>query len=590
MSKIAVAGLMTALGLTCRKIYVLAMAFTFAAPNLLFGQVSDAVNWRQTVNGEVEEWPIELPRPQSDVNDEVGRLLAWYHQRGFYEAVVDSVRSDSIETMAWVAPGEQVTVGIVILTGVTSFLPEQLAGNLETRSGEILDSDALERDIDGILAKYEAAGFVLASARIVRVGPSEQEPRKLEIAVHVDEGPLLELGAIEIVGGGRTKPSFISRATGMKIGKPLTGFDTDEIRARLEVTGLFSAVDSVRLAVDENQRAVMRVAIAENPPGAFDALVGYLPNAGSTGGGSVVGDVNILLRHVLGGGRSFGFRFSRSPGSITRANIEAEDPFIFGLPFRLSGRFNGFQQDSTFDTRSFGFEGGYRIQRLEFFASSSWELARPGSATLSTVPISDSWFAGVGFSYRHLDRAGSPRKGIELESNVENGRKTRETTRESPNGGSERVLETAFQQRLQASGRIYMSAMQRHIAVIGVDTRAIQSRTYDEADLIRFGGANSMRGYNEDQYRGNLTARFLSEWRFLLDPYSFLFSFVDLGYVNLPEINTSTPAERVADEWLVGYGVGLQLHTQAGLFVMSLAFNGDEGLQAKVHIGMTLGL
>ena len=29
---------------------------------------------------------------------------------------------------------------------------------------------------------------------------------------------------------------------------------------------------------------------------------------------------------------------------------------------------------------------------------------------------------------------------------------------------------------------------------------------------------------------------------------------------------------------------------QAGLFTMSLAFNGDEGLEAKVHVGMTLGL
>ena len=99
-----------------------------------------------------------------------------------------------------------------------------------------------------------------------------------------------------------------------------------------------------------------------------------------------------------------------------------------------------------------------------------------------------------------------------------------------------------------------------------------------------------MRGYNENQFRGNLTARLLSEWRYLLDPFSFLFVFIDLGYVNLPEVNTLSPAERVADEWLVGYGVGLQLQTQAGLFTMSLAFNGDEGFEAKVHVGMTLGL
>jgi outer membrane protein assembly factor BamA len=257
---------------------------------------------------------------------------------------------------------------------------------------------------------------------------------------------------------------------------------------------------------------------------------------------------------------------------------------------RLAGRFSGFQQDSTFDIRSYGLEGGYRIQRLEVFASISRELTRPGSANSTAVPRSDSWFAGVGFSYKKVDHRASPRKGIEVESNVENGRKERETVRTTPQGLSERVIESVFQQRLRARGRLYMPVKRRHVAALGFDSQAIQSRTYDDADLIRFGGANSMRGYNEDQFRGNLTIRMLGEWRYLLDRFSFLFAFLDLGYVNVPELNTTSPAERVAEEWLLGYGVGLQMTTQAGLFTMSLALNRDEGLEAKVHVGMTLGL
>jgi len=548
------------------------------------------LSWRQIVDGEEQDWPTSTAGPESATGEAIDELLVWYQERGYYEAVVDSVRQDSLEAIVWVARGRQMTVGEVILTGARTYLPQQLLDGFKTRPGRVLDVGTLERDIIGMLARYEEKGYVLASAQIVRLAPAEDDRNRLEIAIHIDEGPLLELGAIEIVGNGRTTPTFVSRATGIKIGKPLTGFDPEGIRARLETTGLFASVDSVRLAVDENQRAIMKITLAENPPGAFDALLGYLPNAGSSSGGTVVGDVNILLRHVLGGGRSFSFRFQRNPGSISRVNLKADDPFIFGLPLRLAGRFNGFQQDSTFDTRSYGFEGGYRIQQLELSANTSWELTRPGSAKSSTVPRSNSWFAGVGFSFRNLDRRASPRQGIEIESNVENGRKERVLVRDRTEGGTERVLETAFQQRLRVSGRLYTLVKQRHIAVVGIETRAIQSRTYDDADLIRFGGANSMRGYNEDQFFGNLTVRALSEWRYLLDPFSFLFTFVDLGYVNLPEVNTENAAERVVDQWLVGYGVGLQMQTQAGLFTMSLAFNGDEGLQAKVHVWMTLGL
>ena len=99
-----------------------------------------------------------------------------------------------------------------------------------------------------------------------------------------------------------------------------------------------------------------------------------------------------------------------------------------------------------------------------------------------------------------------------------------------------------------------------------------------------------MRGYNEDQFRGNLTMRVLSEWRYLIDRSSFLFAFLDLGFVNLPEVNTVTAAETISQEWLVGYGFGMQLQTEAGIFTVSLAFNRQDALEGKVHVGMTLGL
>jgi outer membrane protein assembly factor BamA len=560
-----------------------------AAQDAAGDSTAHVADWTYVVDGRKMDWPAGLSPQTSDEDEALEGLLVWYRRQGYYAAAVDSVKSDSLIRTVWLDLGTQVTVGRVILTGPTLFQPVQLLDDFGTQPGKVLDVHVLERDIDRLLTRYEKRGMVLASAQVVRVAPAEDDPTRLEVAIHIDEGPLLPLGAIEISGRARTRPEFVSRATGLRIGKPLVGFDPAVIRDRLETTELFTEIDSIRLAVNENQEAILRIALKEEPPGAFDALLGYLPNAGISGGGTVVGDVNILLRHVLGGGRSFAFRFQRNPGSVTRVNVRAEDPFIFGLPFRLAGHFDGFQQDSTYDSRSYGIEGGYRIQRLELFANGSRELTRPGSARSSTVPSSDSWFAGVGFSYRTIASRASPRKGVDVESVVENGRKERETFR-TGSEGQERVLETVFQQRLRARARLYAPVRRRSVAVLGVDTRAIQSGTYDEADLVRFGGANSMRGYNEDQFRGNLAIRLLSEWRYLLERRSFLFAFVDFGYINLPEVNTVTEPDRVSEEWLVGYGMGLQIETEAGLFKMSLAFNADDGIDAKVHLGMTLGL
>lgn len=558
-------------------------------------EVETRVAWIHIVDGVRSEWPLDNLTSLTGIYETASDLLVWHQSDGYYHAAIDSLHVEDAlagqpaQATIYVTRHARSELGRVTITGMTQFSERQLLDPMATRSGTVLNKDVLEEDLAQILSRYEERGFVLTKVQIARLAPNDHG--QIDVVIHVEEGPLLELAGIEITGGTRTKPSFVARVTGLKVGQPLKGYDPVELAAELESTGLFRRVDSVRIAVDTDQNTILKVALVEEAPGAFDALLGYLPSAGPDGGGSVVGNVNILLRHVLGGGRSFDFKFNKNPGSVTRVSVAGEDPFIFGSPLRLAVRFDGFQQDSTYDSRGYGIEGGLRAgQHIELFANLTRELTRPGSVGAGNVPRSDSWFAGFGFSYRQLDRRSSPRRGVEFVSNLENGRKEREIRITTGENAGDRVIETNFQQRLHVRGRAYMPLGVRSVGVLGVDTRGVQSRSYDDADLVRFGGANSMRGYNEEQFRGNLAGRLLTEWRYLLDRSSYFFAFFDLGYVSIPELNTTSKAAVLNQELLTGYGVGLQLWTEAGLFTISLGFNPDDGLEAKVHVGMTLGL
>jgi outer membrane protein assembly factor BamA len=146
------------------------------------------------------------------------------------------------------------------------------------------------------------------------------------------------------------------------------------------------------------------------------------------------------------------------------------------------------------------------------------------------------------------------------------------------------------QQRFSFSGRAYIPVSLRHVGVLGLDARGVQSPSYDLSDLLKIGGAQSLRGYNEEQFRGNVVARLLSEWRYLIDRTSHMFVFFDLGYYGAPDVGSSMNVVDRRNEFLTGYGFGLELGTGAGQFSVSLGFNRDEGLDAKVHLGMSLGL
>ncbi|MEM6335986.1 MAG: POTRA domain-containing protein [Bacteroidota bacterium] len=539
-------------------------------------------------DGEVELPWVYRVAPLDSLDSVVSDVLRLEREAGYLQARIDSVAVDSTDAPERVHivlnRGARTVVSRLRLTGTTLFDPQELAIEFDTKPGQPLVQRVLEGDLDRLLRRYERAGRVLAKAQIARI---DVDSLGLDVRVRIDEGQVLELAGLDLVGGRRTSEGYAARVAGLQPGKPLLRYDPDEIQRRLAETGVFRNVESVALDLDEERKAIVRIAVEEEAPGTFDVVLGYVPDPRPDRSGTVVGNVNVVLKHVLGAGRSFGFLFNRLPGQVTKLDVQASDPYVLGWPVRISGSFNGLQQDSTFNSRRFGLEAGVRVfDHLETFVSLSQEQTEPVAEQGSRVPPSDAFFAGVGFAYRRLDQLVNPRRGGTLISRLEEGRKQRRVERDG-----ELIEELVRQQRLSVVGRLYVPVRRRHVAVLGVDGYVLQSGAYDESDLFRLGGATSLRGYVEEQFLGNVAGRVIGEWRYILDRTSYLFAFTDIGYLRRPSTDLSgiTPTI-VQREVLPGYGIGMQFGTGAGLFTLSLAFNPDEGLGSKVHAGLSLGL
>ena len=109
----------------------------------------------------------------------------------------------------------------------------------------------------------------------------------------------------------------------------------------------------------------------------------------------------------------------------------------------------------------------------------------------------------------------------------------------------------------------------------------------DEGDLVRFGGAASFRGYDEQALLARSYGRALAEYRLLIDDVSFAFAFVDAGALDRPAV----PGAAADTRGLLGYGAGLRVRTGLGLATVTYALNPDLSLgRGKVHVGLTVGL
>lgn len=523
---------------------------------------------------------------------------------GFPFARVDSAHVAGAQRAVWVTPGLRRLVASVEIEGVASRLAGMLAEDLLVQPGGVLAAETLERDARFLADALAWRGFPDASVtphvteldfageeRTLR-GKVVDEGEGPRVVFRVDVGERAVLRRVE-VSGGRLRPEAVARLTDLAPGDPFQGADLEAIRQGLLATGLFESVGTPTLARTVSGDVVLQVPAEAGPPGLFDLVLGYLPPAGGKGGG-VVGTGRLDLLSPFGGGRHAEVALRRLPGLVSSFDFTLRDPFVAGLPVSAEVSFVGRAQDSTYARQRGAVQVGTRVARgLEVSLLLARESTAPGRgadgevAAIQRVRSASSWLAGVAFTLRRLDRPLNPRQGLRVETLVEQGRRviTGELLEKT------RVSE----QRLTVESRGYLPLARAHVLALGLEARAVfgvlgerpaQPR-FDEGDLLRIGGAATLRGYDEDAFMGNLVGRGLMEYRFLIDEVSFAFAFADLGVVSRPALRTLEAEQRL----LPGYGLGAQLRTGLGLTTLTYAVSPDLPLtRGKIHLGLTVGL
>ena len=99
----------------------------------------------------------------------------------------------------------------------------------------------------------------------------------------------------------------------------------------------------------------------------------------------------------------------------------------------------------------------------------------------------------------------------------------------------------------------------------------LQSDDYIINELYRFGGINSIRGFNENALQGNMFSSLLTEYRYVLSPSIYVHSIMDFAYFQDKTSNLKGN--------LLGLGFGFGILTKNGLLNLVYA-NGSTKDQA----------
>ncbi len=251
-----------------------------------------------------------------------------------------------------VEEGEQYTFGELDITVNTEGMNvEDYLPILPNLTGQTYDASLVEDVIDDITFRAGQDGFAFTNIR--PLARRNEEERVIDIMFDLAEGPRVYVDRIDIEGNDRTIDRVIRRQFDIVEGDAFNAREIEKARRRIRGLGFFSDVEVRTERGDTEDRARVKVEVAEQATGSLSFGVGFSSASGP------VGEVSVSERNLLG------------RGQFLRARVQvAQDSRVFDLTFRepafldrdLSAGFNIFYRDedldeeSDFELTSIGFE------------------------------------------------------------------------------------------------------------------------------------------------------------------------------------------------------------------------------------------
>lgn len=562
--------------------------FCLLMPVVLFAQTQEVNVYSSQTDREFDLSNEILTTIQSatDSLEVATSVQQWLNSESYLDATVDSIFSTTESLKIFVLEGCRYTLGELSISDSENDVSSSMRANTDV--ADYIDrafTESLIRDISNDwLSSYETFGYYLAEFRVLSIAKNISDC-SVELHASVIPGEKIRVAGVRFNGVQRNSADYLKRVSGIAGGELLTPALIERGRQNLVNSGLFEDVsDGELIFVDDSSYLLYEV--TEQQLNFFDGLIGYQPDP--AGSGTIAGYGDILLRNSIADGNVLDLRYEQLQPFVSKLNLTAEQHYLGGLPLHIGAGLNFTQQDSSYLVRDFTLSGGYRLfAGFEITGTVRAERSSVAELDASTEVIdSRANFYGVGFHLRNTNRYRVPTRGFESRIILERGRRFINDERFQSDAGR------SFSQTiLRSMVRGYIPVGSRHVLAPQVSAMFLESPHYIITDLFRFGGAESLRGFREDQFRGNSVIWGELEGRYMLERYSYIFLFGAYGFYERPQlINEESDALAIKDT-LTSLGFGLAFESPLGIIKFSYAFSPNEDLaNGNVHVGIRTGL
>ena len=535
-------------------IYIL---FLSCFSHLTFGQKNELILVaKDTIQNRIvsEIYQTKKHLQKKDALDEIDRILQQVKKRGFFTARIDSISKTNKELIAYLDLGKKINeIIIVTKKDNTNGIIDSGIDSIKIKTREFSDlTNQLLKQIDRKGNSFSEITYVNPLLKndtlFLEMKISNSSSRKIDKVITrgyedfpkkfitkyflIDKNTVFSKQKLNQVSALSNKLDFIKEKK------------APEVLFKKDSTHLYLFLDKIGTS-------------------SFDGLVNF--SSKENGKGLLLnGNLDLKLNNTFNTGEKFEIIWNKVSDEKTDFKINSYVPYILNSKFSTTLEFYLYRQDSTFINTNFELKTDYSINQkshasILYSSEKSNYLLNISNNDLASY---SNYFIGLGYELKKSSTSNLYKYKNGLNLNLTIGK--RKTDTESIN--QLKFHFSAFA-NVQINNRGYLN--------IKNESGLLTSKNYLLNELFRIGGANSIRGYNEQSIFTNGYSYSNIEFRYSLDTSSYLYSITDLG---IYKENTTNKIKK-----LLGIGAGYQFRINNNLVNLGYVISTNSSTNAKLN-------
>jgi hypothetical protein len=534
----------------------------------------------------------------------IAGFVNYYKARGYAAVSIDSIKWGKGEVNAFVFVGKKYVVKSFTadyqITKANSLLSLS-----EKFSNSAIDTAVFSNYANAVLGFYEDNGYPFCS---LITDSTVLNKNKLEVFLSIDKGALFLFDSMHIDGDANVKKTFLSAYTGLKVGKVYSESVYRKAFDKLNQLPFLSAERIPQMVFVNGGKAKPYLYLKKKKSDQVNGIVGLAPSTATNAQAQsfvFTGEFLLKLNNLFKTGKMVMVNWKSFQARSQELKTAFNYPYILGQPFgadlavdflkfdTLYSNFNRQIGIQYYTSGINGFKVFYKVNTTNLISVDTNKVrSKERFPDINSVQTAQY---GLSANFNLLDYRFNPRKGWWIESTISAGTKQILTDNRIAsvkfgtagyNLYDSTVLKTNQYQIKLSVDKFFPIGLKGTIKA-GVSIEQIVAPVIYFNEVMREGGINSLKGFNEQSiYATNFNMLDL-EYRYLLGPNSYIKAFWNGAYY---EDHTTGKDATYDTPW--GFGVGGNIETRAGILSILYALGKEKqnnfDLRAgKIHFGIS---